>query len=51
MNDICVTVMVVVFILAMAYMVTHTGNTGNETGQSFRPPRLPKGAKPPTKEK
>lgn len=49
MDDICTTVMVVVFILAIAYMVTHAGNAGNETGRSFRPPRLPKNAKPPKK--
>lgn len=49
MNDICIMVMTVVFILAIAYMVTHAGNAGNETGRSFRPPRLPKNAQPPKK--
>lgn len=49
MTDICVTVMVVVFVLAMAYMVTHAGNARNETGKSFRPPQPTKNAKPPKK--
>lgn len=44
MSEIIVCIMTVVFIIAMAYMVTYV-NGGTE--KSFRPPRLPKKPKKP----